>query len=108
MLEFEEMQTPTSGKHAVGRTLESLLLPIVRGTTVMLDGNELQGLSVIAARVMAEEPALATRDAFGAHTRPRVSRHLWLDIGDTREIALVQVGHESTYECRLISSGPAG
>lgn len=100
MLEFERMQ-PTSGKHGVSSGAESSLLPIVPWTTVRLDGNELRRLQVIAARVMAEEPALATTDAFGAHTRPGVSAHLWLVIGDTREIALVQLGHERTYEYRL-------
>jgi hypothetical protein len=85
----------------MGNADESLVLPIVPWPTAPLDEHELRRLQEIAARIAKQEPALAATHAFGPRTRPGMSANLWLVIGDTREIALAQLGHAVTYEYRL-------
>jgi len=88
-------------KNSGGNAAESSLLPVVPWTTAILAERELRRLEEIAAGVVKKEPTLAAMHAFGPHTRSGMSHHLWLVIGDTREIALTRVGHEITFEYRL-------
>ena len=88
-------------KNSGGNAAESSLLPVVPRTTATLEERERRRLEEIAARIAKQEPALAATQAFGPHTHSGLSPHLWLVIGDTREIALTRVGHEITFEYRL-------
>ena len=88
-------------RNSGGNAAESSLLPVVPWTTAILAERELRRLEEIAAGVVKKEPTLAAMHAFGPHTRSGMSHHLWLVIGDTREIALTRVGHEITFEYRL-------
>ena len=74
-------------KNAGGSPTESSLLPVVPWMTAALEERELRRLEETAAQLAKQEPALAATQAFGPHTRSGVSPHLWLVIGDTREIA---------------------
>ena len=87
-------------REAGARPLAFGLLPVVPRLAVTLDEDELRRLRGIAARMTAEEPALAATQAFGPRTRPGMLAGRWLVIGDTREIALAKF-NEATYEYRL-------
>ncbi len=96
----KQKRLPGSINNAV-RNAAGSSLPVVPSITVSLGEHELQRLQEIAARIARKEPALAATHAFGTQTRPGLSANLWLVIGDTREIALTEVGGEETFEYRL-------
>jgi hypothetical protein len=84
------------------------LLPVVPRVMLALDEGERRRLQAVAARILAEEPALTATRAFGARPQSGIRDGRWLVIGDASEIALAKAAEAPAYQHRLSLLARAG
>jgi pre ATP-grasp domain-containing protein len=82
-----------------GTPPNAAIFPIDARFTAQIATAELRRLARIASRISAEQPNLA--EVFGEHTKAGASPSRCVFIGDTREIALLKQGQESSDEYRF-------
>ena len=76
-------------------------IPLVEHHSVSLSASDRTRVDAIAARLIADEPAFQSTDAFGPRVGPGMLEGPAVLIGDHREIALATPAVAETYEYRL-------